>query len=212
MEDDDVQPDGPAIPSRACEACGKVKRVTPANWPRVPGTQHTFQHVCKACFKAQKTRQQLERVDGRATRAFLKQAGATGGATIPHPSELLESLMSLFGGVNGFANSIALQYHAAPAGGRVRTAILEMMTRLVVKNAEEGGATKPVSLMTDAELENAIGQRLANVVQTHKNLQYIQDHRDDAAMQQGLMALGAALPEGELVSAQAMVPEGPLNG
>lgn len=210
--DDDVKPDGPEIQHRVCEACGQVKRLTPGNWPRVAGTQHTFQPICKSCFKAQKTRRQLERVERRATVNFLKKSGQNGGSSIPHSSELLESLMGLFGGVNGFANSVALQYHAAPPGGRVRTAILEMMTRLVVKNSEEGGAAKPTALMSDEELEAAIGRRLANAVETHKNLQYIEAHREAFATPQGLMAIGSGLSEDEIVAAKSMLPGVNPNG
>jgi hypothetical protein len=199
-KEDEGRPDGPIVQSRACEACGEVRPLTPKNWPRVVGTQHTFQVICKACHKAQKGKRKLERMEGRSVQAFVKQA-KTGGSNIPHTSEMLESIMSLFGGSQGLASTMAQQYWAAPPGGRIRTSILELIMRLVVKTAESGATAKPVSLMSDEEIEAALSKRLETVASAHKNLSYLQEQDAVSIPGLNLMAFGNSIPEHELVHA-----------
>lgn len=204
MEEENTQPDGPGIAMRACETCGSVKRLTPGNFPRVPGTQHTMRPVCRICYKNQKNKRAMDRMESNAASLFVKKA-ARGGSSIPHTSEMLESLMTLFGGSQGLASAMAQQYYAAPPGGRIRTSILEMIMRLVVKTAETGGTTKPTSLMTDDELESAITQRLENVVSAHKSLAYIQENGADQ-----LLTMGNALTAADLKSMVPAIPHEPV--
>jgi hypothetical protein len=146
----------------------------------------------------------MDRMESNAASLFVKKA-ARGGSSIPHTSEMLESLMTLFGGSQGLASAMAQQYYAAPPGGRIRTSILEMIMRLVVKTAETGGTTKPTSLMTDDELESAITQRLENVVSAHKSLAYIQENGADQ-----LLAMGNALTAADLKSMVPAIPHEPV--
>lgn len=197
MSEED-RPDGPPIAERACEACGVVRPLTPRYFPRVPGTQFTYQHFCKSCFKAQKTQQKLDRAATRATRKFLQsKAVKEGGSNIPHVSELLESVYTLFGGVNGLANQLAMTYHAAPPGGRIRTTILDAIVRLTQKAAESGATQKPVSLMTDEELEQRLAAKVALAAEAHKNLSYLRDN--EVELPAGIM--GSQLSADELQAA-----------
>jgi hypothetical protein len=173
------------------------------HFPRRPGTQFSFQHVCKSCIRAQRAKQKLERAERRATEAFLKsKAVKDGGSNIPHVSELLESVYTLFGGVNGLANQMALTYHAAPPGGRIRTSILESIVRLTTKAAESGATQKPVSLMTDDELEQKLALKLQTAADAHKNLSYLQDNAVEIPA--GLMGMGQALTEEDISQAMSM--------
>jgi hypothetical protein len=200
MDEPDI-PDGPLIASRACESCGHVKKLTPNNFPRVKGHVHKFQHICKSCFKDERNKRRMERMERRSVEKFISTT-RNGGSNIPHTSEMLESIMSLFGGVNGFANTLAMQYYAAPPGGRIRTSILEMITRLAIKTAEGGGSAKPASLMTDEEIEAQITARLENVVSTHKNLSYIKEHQDVSGIP-GAISL-PQLSEADIAAAESM--------
>ena len=170
----DVQPDGPIASSRACEACGIVKPLDRRRWPLVPGTQHTLQPICKACYKLVKHRQKIETTSRRAAEAFMQAPLVRrGGSNIPHSTELLESIYGLFGGVNGLANELAHTYHSAPPGGRIRTSILETVVRLTNNVADSGAVQKPVSLMTDDELEARLAQKIALAAESQKNLDYL---------------------------------------
>lgn len=170
----DVDPDGPLVDSRACEACGLVKPLDRRRWPLVPGTQHTLQPICKACYKLVKHRQKVETSSRRAAEAFMRAPMVRkGGSNIPHSTELLESIYGLFGGVNGLANELAHTYHSAPPGGRIRTSILETVVRLTNNVADSGAVQKPVSLMTDDELEARLAQKIALAAESQKNLEYL---------------------------------------
>jgi hypothetical protein len=170
----DVAPDGPLDSSRACEACGLVKPLDRRRWPLVPGTQHTLQPICKACYKLVKHRQKVETTSRRAAEAFMRAPMVRkGGSNIPHSTELLESIYGLFGGVNGLANELAHTYHSAPPGGRIRTSILETVVRLTNNVADSGAVQKPVSLLTDDELEQRLAQKIALAAESQKNLEYL---------------------------------------
>ena len=175
----DVQPDGPGMTSRACEVCGIIKPLDRRRWPTVPGTQHTLQPICKLCYKNQKHRQRVESQSRRAAQAFMEAPVVRrGGSNIPHSTELLESIYNLFGGVNGLANELAHTYHSAPVGGRIRTSILESVVRLTNNVAESGAVQKPVSLMTDDELEARLAQKIAIAAESQKNLALLQESKE----------------------------------
>jgi hypothetical protein len=175
----DVDPDGPLVNSRACEMCGIVKPLDRRRWPLVPGTQHTLQPICKQCYKLVRHKQKVESTSRRAAESFMQAPVVRrGGSNIPHSTELLESIYTLFGGVNGLANELAHTYHSAPPGGRIRTSILESVVRLTNNVAESGAVQKPVSLMTDAELEERLAQKIATAADAHRNLAYLQENAD----------------------------------
>jgi len=204
MEQDELNDDKPTfIQERACEACGRVLPLTERHFPRRVGTQHEFQHVCKSCVRAQRAKQRIARAETRATETFLAEvAPRRGGSNIPHTSELLESVYTLFGGVNGVANAMALQYHAAPPGGRIRTAILESIVRLTTKAAESGTTSKPISLMSDEELEQRLAQKLQMAADAQKNLSVLREA--DVEIPVGLISLGSQVPEEDFAKAQSM--------
>jgi hypothetical protein len=178
----DVAPDGPLDSSRACEACGLVKPLDRRRWPLVPGTQHTLQPICKACYKLVKHRQKVETTSRRAAEAFMRAPLVRkGGSNIPHSTELLESIYGLFGGVNGLANELAHTYHSAPPGGRIRTSILETVVRLTNNVADSGAVQKPVSLLTDDELEQRLAQKIALAADAQRNLSYLQGAGEQVA-------------------------------
>ena len=94
----------------------------------------------------------------------LEKSSLSGGSNIPHTAELLEGAMVAFGGTAGFSNLLLKQYLDAKPGSRIRSGILEMITRLASKNTEVGGAKKPTELMSEEELEAEIELRLKNAV------------------------------------------------
>ena len=193
----DVRPDGPPMASRLCEACGLTKPLDRRRWPLVPGTQHTLQPICKACYKLVKHRANVDAVSRRATKAFLRSAAPkSGGTNIPHSTELLESIYGMFGGVQGVASELAWTYHTAPAGGRIRTSILETVVRLTNNVAESGAVQKPVSLLTDDEIEERIAKRIAMAANSQRNLEYLNQSKE--------VELPAELSIGEIEQAKAM--------
>lgn len=148
---------------RACEQCKKLLPLIPENFPRVAGTIENFEFVCRPCKRHLANQAKMAELEVKAIDTFLA-AGTTGGSAIPHTSEMLESLMNLFGGTNGFASLAMKQYFDSKPGSRLRNSLLEMVVRLAQKNTEVGGAKKPVTLLTEEELEEEIQKRLKNAV------------------------------------------------
>lgn len=186
------------ISSRQCEKCSKVFDLTPKYFPRVPGTQNTFQLVCKKCKKEIARRKKLDKIEGAAVDDFVSRV-ISGGANVPHTAELLESLMNFFGGVNGFAGMAMKQYWDSPPGSRGRSAILEMVVRLAGKNTEQGGARKPIQLYSEDELEQEINKRLENAVLTYGGKRYLNAPKEEPLSAAAPIADGpehVVLPEG----------------
>ena len=163
----------PAKPKlRQCEECQKALPLTMKYFPRVAGTQDTFQFVCKSCKAEKKKKARLQQIEATAVTAFTERA-TVGGSNIPHTAELLEGIMNYFGGANGFASLLMKQYFESPPGGRIRNQIIEAVIRLASKNTEQGGARKPVSLLSEEELENEINKRLEQAVLTYGGRRYV---------------------------------------
>ena len=145
---------------RTCEACGEPKKMASF---RKSKTGEGHDYVCKGCQQKIAKNRRLERLDTQACKSFLAKARG-GGSDIPHTSEMLESIMTLFGGSHGFAAMLSHQYHSSPPGGRIRNQVLEMIVRLTGKVAESGATSAPVSLMSDEELEAELNNRLQTAV------------------------------------------------
>jgi hypothetical protein len=147
---------------RTCSACELPKELNGKRFPKIKGSDD-FSPVCKSCTKALMQKKKLERLEANACGDFLKKS-SRGGSEIPHTSEMLESIMHLLGGSHGFASALISQYHAAPAGGRIRTQILELVSKLTVKVAESGATRAPIALMSDGELEAELNKRIEESV------------------------------------------------
>lgn len=121
---------------------------------------------CKKCRlrhekgrRDKKTQKKLEDMERGAIDQFMSVA-RSGGANIPHSSELVECVMDYFGGVRGFSNAFMKQYFDSPAGGAFRTKMLDTIIRLVSANTAMGGAKKPLEFWSEDELEGELRQRL----------------------------------------------------
>lgn len=178
-------------PTTLCLGCGKAP---------FPGKNR-----CRDCARAherirkkraaKRRRDSLEKIERDACNTLITKAGP-GGANVPHSAELLEELMTYFGGVKGYASMFAKQYHEAPPGGSMRTRMLESMTRLVAANTAMGGAQKPVSMMSDDELEAQLNDKLREVASVMARRRSIDGTIQEAS--QVPIGIGAtAPPDGE---------------
>lgn len=150
-------------PKKPCIEC---KKSLPATEEYFHKSKDGLHGRCKKCrlahererrdHKAKKKLQQMER---KAIDNFMDIA-RTGGANIPHSSELVECLMEYFGGARGFANAWMKQFYDSPAGGSFRTKMLEGVVRLVSTNTALGGAKKPLEMWSEEELDAELRQRL----------------------------------------------------
>lgn len=146
---------------RCCTECGKKKPWTRAHFPFAKGTKN-LQLCCRACRSKRATQRKLAAMEDAALKLFISKSG-NGGNTIPHSAEMLESVVTLFGGANGLATAMLKQYYDAAPGGRIRSQMLEMITRLTLKNTEMGGAKKPLELYSQEELEEEMARTVRQV-------------------------------------------------
>ena len=150
-----------SVQIRRCEECEEDLELKKENFACVRGTHANFERICRKCKKTLEAKAKMQALEAAAVEKFI-EVGGTGGSDVPHTSEMLESMMRVFGGTNGFANLVAKQYFDCKPGSRLRNSTLEMVTRLATKNTEHGGAKKPMELMTEEELEEQITQRIQN--------------------------------------------------
>lgn len=147
------------ITEKMCETCKKVLPIK--NFEKRPGTKAAYSEDCRNCDRANKQRDRMADLEARTLEKFLEVAN-TGGSHVPHTAELLESILSNFGGTNGFAAMATKQFYDSKPGSRLRNQMLEMIVRLASKNTEQGGARKPTSMLTEEELEAEIEKRIRN--------------------------------------------------
>jgi hypothetical protein len=166
--------DTPSPPeqTRQCDNCKQVKPLNKKHFPRLKGTQHNFQWVCRPCKTKIKQQAKMEGLERAAIGTYLSRT-VSGGSNIPHTAELLEGIMHYFGGANGFASLVMKQYFESAPGSRMRNSLLEMVVRLASKNTEQGGAKKPIDLYSEEELEAEIDKRLRQAVLTYGGVRHI---------------------------------------
>lgn len=154
---------------KACKGCAKVLEYTPKNFP-IFRKQRTLCFNCvvgrKEARRAQRNarnRDTMDKSEEALVNAFcakVRAGGLKGGAKVPHSAELLESIMTFYGGVDGFAAMLMKHFWASPSGGQQRGKVLEMISKLVTANADQGGSKIPLSLWTEEELEKELEERL----------------------------------------------------
>lgn len=153
---------------KACLKCGKD----------IPDdSRHAKCKKCRAEYERNRRKkrkdERLDKIEHDAVDLFCNTA-RLGGANIPHSSELLETLLEYMGGTRGFANLYMKQYYDSPPGGAFRTKQLETIVRLVTNNTALGGAKKPLSLWSEAELEEELRQRLMEYAHAVGNVSVVQ--------------------------------------
>ena len=159
MDEDEALPEG----RKQCQECQLVLPANKRYFSHKSGCSTALQEICKKCRKALARKREMNKIEAKAIDMFVGRS-ISGGVNIPHTAELLEAIMSNFGGVHGFAAIAMKQYWDAPPGSRIRSGVLEMVTRLASQNTEHGGAKKPISLYTEEELEAEIDARINSVI------------------------------------------------
>ena len=159
---------------RCCQECGTTYEATDAHFPSKE--DGTLSVACIGCVVAKKKQARLKvkkaakaraakmrEMEGVAVAGLLQNA-VRGGANIPHSAELLEQVMTYFGGVSGCAALLVKQYFDAKPGSTQRGRTMEMVVRLVQKNVDQGGAQKPLTLWSEEELESELNDRFRRVM------------------------------------------------
>tara|TARA_Y100001973_G_C5125216_1_gene294812 strand:- start:292 stop:996 length:705 start_codon:yes stop_codon:yes gene_type:complete len=159
---------------KTCAICGKEKPEDKKNFRwRVQNGKGYYTAECLECIaeakkvskakKEAKRQEALLEIEKAGVDVFLSSV-SRGGANVPHTAEVVERVMSYFGGVGGFSSVLVKQYWDSDPGGSQRNKLLETITRLISKNVESGGAKKPLQLWSEEELEAELNRRLHEAV------------------------------------------------
>lgn len=156
--------------NKVCMQCGDERPDTPLHFP----TFRKKTELCLACVTGHRRRKQekkkahrekrMSKMEDQAVDALLATA-TRGGGNVPHSAELLEQVMTFFGGVNGFSGLLLKHFFDTKPGSPQRTKILEMITRLVTTNADQGGSKKPLNLWSEDEIQAELDVRLQQAVE-----------------------------------------------
>ena len=168
---------------KVCEDCGEQREDTPLNFP----VHKKRRQKCLSCVvkirrrkadaKAEHRARKMQQLENAAVDEMLK-ASRKGGTDIPHSAELLEQVMHCFGGVNGFSNLLMKNYFDSKPGTPQRTKILEMITRLVTTNADQGGSKKPLTFWSEEELNEELDDRLQQAVAQYMPARQLVSHTE----------------------------------
>lgn len=163
---------------KTCIECQGTYPCTPEFFHR---SKDGFHARCRKCRNANErggrkkvANKRLARIERKSLESFIKAAKA-GGTSVPHSAELLEQILTYFGGVNGFATAWMKQFYDAPAGGAFRTKMLDGVFRLVQTNTAMGGAKKPLELMTEEELESELRRRVLEAAMTIRKVEVVNE-------------------------------------
>ena len=150
---------------KTCRQCSQQFDNTPLNFPKFESRYV----LCLSCVAKKKKiarekeelrrKERLIEQEAQAFDVMLKEA-KNGGSKIPHSAELLENVLELFGGVEGFSASMMRHYYESKPGGAMRGKIIELIARLVTTNADQGGSKLPLEMWSEEELQSELDQRL----------------------------------------------------
>lgn len=162
--------------TRTCIEC---QEKFPATTEYFHKSKDGFHSRCRRCRNSKErgarrksADKRLARIERRSVDAFIR-AAKSGGPSIPHSSELLEHILTYFGGVQGFATAWMKQFYDSPVGGAFRTKMLDGVFRLVQTNTALGGAKKPLELMTEEELESELRRRVLEAAMTMQKVEVV---------------------------------------
>lgn len=159
-----------------CERCSRMKLADGAKFRKVDGQWHT---VCRECEgKAERRaaidekREKLRQVMKLAASNVLK------ANTIPHPAEMLSAIIEQSGGIQQFAIDFHLSRMATEPGSKARKDYDNAILKLVVTNAELGGARKPIDALDLAEINSELEAHLDQISLKAEGLLML-DHEED---------------------------------
>lgn len=149
---------------RVCQ--GPCQRMLPVDdFDKDRSKPDGYKSYCKTCRAAKRQAKQLDEMQSEIEKAvqkmdaeaILKIRRAAGGTNLPHQVEALEAIMSLVGGVGGFAAFYVSCMLAAPAGSPIRSKMLDKLLNMIQLCSDDARVEMPDHLKSTEELrENAI--------------------------------------------------------
>lgn len=124
---------------------------------------------CKQCRKKKEISnefEQIAKVVQSIEAPILATLGSaqSGGTNIPHQLQVIEGIVGLMGGIDGFVAFYVAQIMAAPPGSQIRERMLNTIWRAIQLTSDDARVQKPRHLQSDEELEAQLNTRLKLLV------------------------------------------------
>lgn len=136
-----------------CTSCGTLKSVDDFDLDIT--TDDGRKPTCKECRALIYAEDKSNQVDPRLLE-MEKQAvdalaaSCSGGSFAPTKDEMVDSLMRIVGGHQGFMRLVMAHYYRCKPGSAQRTRTLDMLMRMIMSREERGGA---LTQMSEADLK-----------------------------------------------------------
>lgn len=153
--------DGNILGEKYCTHCGTRKKFEKFDVDN--GNLDGRRDVCKECRaeirKAEQEQLQLEAIQDMEHKSVeaLGELASSGGSMTPHTSELLESVMSAFGGTHGYVKHLFATYIAAPPGSERRVKIHKMIFDLTQNVTQVDMNDKRLEEMPTEDIQRLMG-------------------------------------------------------
>lgn len=165
-------PPGGSHQTQRCNGCKAYKPLTPEHFHRNRSKQSGFHDYCRECRSQKKEEraqerdsvmavvQELEQADLKMLQRIANSPDPVEPTTLPHVSTVLEHVMTMFGGSEGYARCVMAEFLASKPGSTQRQKLLDMVLRLTSKVTDSGAARVPLKHLSDEDLNREITRRL----------------------------------------------------
>ena len=158
-----------SLTRKQCEACTKLLYLE--RFEKDNEQLDGMAKVCKSCSQqmadmefCDEIHTMIRTMDSTALKTLesLGSKGPTNAkqlAALPHAATLLEDIMNVWGGSEGFAQHLMAEYLAARPGSQLRHSTIKSVMSLVKFVSEQNYVTQPLETMSDEQLEAHYAER-----------------------------------------------------
>lgn len=149
---------------KMCMECGEGYEMPEKHFDKDATKPDGLRTTCKTCRAEKDLKKEDNRIakivddmDQHSVELLMGLAGS--GSDVPHSAEIFQTLLRVFGGMDGFAQHYMLQYLSAKPGSQIRQRMLDTIIKLGMKVTDSGAAQLPVEMMGDEDIERELARR-----------------------------------------------------
>lgn len=149
-------------PTKSCARCAEELPIEA--FDRDASKPDGYKSHCKKCRAAaleSRRLQQAGQVLQELQNGLIRNLAHSkpGGPDLPHIAEVCQSIIHLFGGVDGMAQQFLANYIAAKPGSLTRERMLSNLMKMNAVVSDSKKVEMPVELMSDQDLQAEIEER-----------------------------------------------------
>lgn len=157
--------------TKACLGCGKAKSYDEFTIDRA--TSDGYKSHCKSCIaekRAHKAEEQVEQLSARmdaigvdALEKFIAQSENATHSGLPHIGTVMQKISDVFGGPEGIASKLYLEFLNSPPGSLQRQRTLLKLMEFTMETSKQGYAKVPFDLLDNEDLEREAAELMKRV-------------------------------------------------